>query len=132
MGKQNYTELVKLSDDYRNRGLEILAYPCNQFLKQEPGTNDEILAFVDKYGARDKLVFFEKADVNGAKAREVFGFLKNKLPNDDGSCDVRWNFAKFLVDHEGNPYKRFGPKTSPFEMRDSIETLLDKKEGKSS
>jgi len=124
---------VTLSEDYRGRGLEILAFPCNQFLRQEPGTHEEILAFAEeKFAARDKFVFFETADVNGANAREVFGFLKQKLPNDDGSTDIRWNFAKFLVDHEGNPYKRFGPKTSPFEMRDSIETLLDKKEGKSS
>jgi len=126
--KQNYTELVKLREDYGERGLEVLAFPCNQFGRQEPGNHEEILTFTEKFNARDKLVFFEKADVNGADAREVFGFLKQKLPNTDESTDIRWNFAKFLVDHEGNPYMRFGPKTSPFEMKDSIEILLDKKE----
>jgi len=128
--KQNYTELVKLCDDYGPRGLEVLAFPCNQFARQEPGTHEEILSFAEKFNARDKFVFFEKADVNGASAREVFGFLKTKLPNDDGSNDVRWNFAKFLIDHNGNPYKRFGPKTPPFEMKNDIEKLLNAKEGK--
>lgn len=86
------------------------------------------MKFVEKFDAQDKLIFFEKADVNGANAREVFGFLKNKLPSDDGSSDIRWNFAKFLVDHEGTPYKRFGCQTPPFDMKESIEILLKKKE----
>jgi len=128
--KQNYTELVQLSDDYKSRGLEILAFPCNQFARQEPGTHEEILKFSEKFNARDKFVFFEKADVNGADAREVFGFLKQKLPNTDGSTDIRWNFAKFLIDSNGTPYKRYGPKTGPLEMTDDIETLLKAMEEK--
>lgn len=75
-----------------------------------------------------KLVFFEKADVNGGNAREVYSFLKKVLPNEDESTDVRWNFAKFLVDHEGTPFKRYGPKTDPFDIKDDIEALLKKKE----
>ena len=54
--------------------------------------------------------------------------MKKKLPNEDGTTNVRWNFAKFLIGHEGNPYERFGPKTSPLEMRESIEKLLKMKE----
>jgi len=80
----------------------------------------------------DKLVFFEKADVNGADTREVFSFLKKELPNEDGTSDVRWNFAKFLVSHQGEPYKRYDPTTSPDSLRDDIESLLQKKEGESS
>jgi len=75
-----------------------------------------------------KLDFFEKADVNGMKAREVYTFIKNKLPDDDGTTDVRWNFAKFLIDHEGNPYKRYGVKCEPKDIEEDIEILLKKKE----
>lgn len=130
--KQNYTELVKICNDYGSRGLEVLAFPCNQFAREEPGTHEEILLFADKFNARDNLIFFEKADVNGASAREVFSFLKTKLPNDDGSNDnsISWNFAKFLIDHNGNPYKRYDPETSPFEMKNDIEILMNAKEGR--
>lgn len=69
---------------------------------------------------------FEKGHVNGKDTREVYSFLKTKLPADDGTTDIRWNFAKFLVDHEGNPYKRFGPTTSPMSMKSDIEELLVK------
>lgn len=127
MTKQNYTELVELVDTLGPR-FKVLAFPCNQFGGQEPGTHDEILAFSEKFNARDKFTFFEKADVNGAKTREVFGYLKRKLPNDDTSTDIRWNFAKFLVDANGSPYKRFGPKTNPLSMKESIEELLKKKD----
>jgi glutathione peroxidase len=64
--------------------------------------------------------------VNGANAREVYSFLKPRLPNDDGTTDIRWNFAKFLVDHEGTLFKRYS--TAPDDMRPDIEALLKKKE----
>jgi glutathione peroxidase len=72
--KQNYQELPQLHDEYSARGFKILAFPCNQFGAQEPGTPEEILEFVSKFDPKmdEKLKFFEKADVNGAKAREVF------------------------------------------------------------
>jgi glutathione peroxidase-family protein len=94
--KQNYQELPKLHDEYRARGLKILAFPCNQFGAQEPGTADEILEFVAQFDPKmaEKLVFFEKADVNGAQALEVFSFLKAQLPNPDQTLDIRWNFGK--------------------------------------
>jgi glutathione peroxidase len=105
-----------------------LAFPCNQFGKQEPGTPEEILDFVDKnFNAKDKLVFFEKADVNGADAREVFSFLKEALPFADGTTNVLWNFGKFLVDHEGNPVERFGSKDEPYSMKETMEKLLAKR-----
>ena len=81
-----------------------------------------------KFGAKDKITFFEKGDVNGKNTREVFSFLKQALPNSDGSTDVRWNFAKFLIDHEGKPIKRFSPQKNPKGMDDHIEELLKKKE----
>lgn len=68
--------------------------------------------------------------MNGANTRDVFAFLKKELPNSDGTNIVRWNFAKFLVTHEGKPYKRFSQKAPPSVMREDIEKLLDAKEGK--
>ena len=128
MTKQNYTELSALADELGPKGLKILAFPCNQFGRQEPGTHEEILKFVEKFDCRDKLTFFEKGHVNGSDTREVFGFLKKALPSSDGTTDIRWNFAKFLIDHTGQPYKRYSPKQSPFEMKTDIEELLEKLE----
>jgi hypothetical protein len=82
-----------------NNKFQILAFPCNQFGGQEPGTHEEILEFVKTKFDPDidqKLRFFEKADVNGANAREVYSFLKPVAPNEDGTTDVRWNFGKFV------------------------------------
>ena len=74
-------------------------------------------------------MWFEKSHVNGKDARELYSYLKKKLPSNDGTRDIRWNFAKFLVDSEGVPFKRYGPKTNPEEMSADIEELL-KKAGK--
>jgi len=123
---ENYTELVQLVKKYGN-SFQVLAFPCNQFAKEEPGTHEEILQFSENFNARDKFVFFEKADVNGGNAREVFDFLKQKLPNKDGSVDISWNFEKFLVDHEGIPMKRYSPETNPLKMVDFIEALIQRK-----
>uniref|UniRef100_A0A7S2PTG3 Glutathione peroxidase n=1 Tax=Leptocylindrus danicus TaxID=163516 RepID=A0A7S2PTG3_9STRA len=120
-------------DTYGSRGLKVLAFPCNQFGKQEPGTNEEILKFSEKFGAREKFVWFTKGDVNGANAREVFTFLKDKIAFRDGTKGpVLWNFGKFLVDHEGTPFMRIGSKTAPSdpEVVEAIEQLLKAKEAK--
>jgi glutathione peroxidase len=100
------------------------------FLKQ--GTPEEILAFVNnKFNSKDKFTWFQKGHVNGKESSEVYSFLKQKLPAEDGTTDIRWNFAKFLVDHEGVPFKRYSPKTEPEEMMSDIEELLAKRnEGK--
>ena len=93
------------------------------------GTKEQILEFVEsKFGAKDKFTWFEKGHVNGAKTRELYSFLKGKLPSDDGTADIRWNFAKFLIDHEGTPFKRYGPKTNPEDLGSDIEQLLKKME----
>jgi len=127
----NYTQLTQLHDEYNNRGFKVLAFPCNQFAGQEPGTNEDIMAFAKKYGADEKFVFFEKADVNGKNSREVFRYLKKTLPNPDGTLDIRWNFATFLIDHTGNPVKRFDPTKEVYKnLQPEIEILLHKKEGK--
>ena len=116
-------------DTYNTRGFTILAFPCNQFGGQEPGTNDEILDFVQKkFAAKNKFIWFTKGHVNGKDTREVYSFLKNALPAEDGTLDIRWNFAKFLVDHEGKPYKRYSPQTNPEDMITDIDAMLQKLE----
>lgn len=92
----NYTQLPQLVDEYGARGFKVLAFPCNQFGGQEPGSNEEIIAFVKKFDPEmpKKLTFFEKADVNGASSREPYAFLKNACPNEDGTTNIRWNFGE--------------------------------------
>lgn len=126
----NYTQLTKLVDEYGSKGFKVLAFPCNQFGGQEPGTHDEILKFAHQFdNADEKYDFFEKGDVNGANTRQVFSFLKQKLPNEDGTNDIRWNFNIFLVDQEGNPTQRFQPSKTPYdELKPNIEELLKKAE----
>jgi len=111
---------------YGDKGLQILAFPCNQFGKQEPGSNAEIIEYTKKFDPDmpSKVTFFEKAPVNGAKTREVFSFLKNALPSDDSTKDIRWNFAKFIVSHTGAPYKRYGPDFAPMGLENDIKELL--------
>ena len=93
--KLNYTQLPQLADELGPQGLKILAFPCNQFGGQEPGSAQEILDFVKKFDANmaDKLIFFEKGDVNGDKARDVYKYLTTALPNEDGTIDISWNFG---------------------------------------
>uniref|UniRef100_M4BRZ0 Glutathione peroxidase n=1 Tax=Hyaloperonospora arabidopsidis (strain Emoy2) TaxID=559515 RepID=M4BRZ0_HYAAE len=121
---KNYPELQQLYEKYQAEGLEVLAFPCNQFAGQEPGTHKEIMDFVKQYNVT--FPFFKKDDVNGATARPVFSYLKTKLPGTFGDF-VKWNFTKFLVDRNGRPYKRFAPKERPLTMEEDIKTLLAQK-----
>lgn len=98
-----------------------MAFPCNQFGGQEPGTNEEIMDFVAKFGVQFQM--FEKADVNGPKARAVFVYLKDALPGSFGNF-IKWNFTKFLVDRHGKPVARYGPNDAPFTFEKRIEQLL--------
>ncbi|RLN57196.1 hypothetical protein BBP00_00007624 [Phytophthora kernoviae] len=119
----NYPELQQLYEKYKDEGLEILAFPCNQFAGQEPGTNEEIIEFVKQYNVTFPL--FEKNDVNGSDARPVFTYLKAKLPGTFGNY-IKWNFTKFLVDRNGQPFKRYAPKDLPLSFEDDIKELLAK------
>jgi len=119
--KRDYTGLVSLYEELHDQGLEILAFPCNQFGHQESGTSEEIRAFVDKFGV--KFPMFNKVEVNGKDAHPVFVFLKNNLSGLLGSS-VKWNFTKFLCNREGLPVKRYGPPTAPDAIRDDIINLL--------
>lgn len=113
--------MVELDQKYRDAGLQILAFPCNQFGKQEPGTPEEIKAFVKKFNVEFPL--FEKADVNGSHTRPVFGYLKSQLAGSFGSF-IKWNFTKFLIDRTGKPVARYGPKDAPFSFEQEIQALL--------
>lgn len=114
----NYTELNQLYEKYKGKGLEILAFPCNQFGAQEPGTNEEIVEFAC---TRFKAEFpiFDKVDVNGDNAAPLYKFLKSSKGGLFGDS-IKWNFSKFLVDKDGNVVDRYAPTTSPL----SIEFLV--------
>jgi len=117
-----YEGLEKLYQEYRDQGLVILGFPCNQFGKQEPGTADDIQEFCQvNYGV--SFPMFAKVDVNGSNAHPVFQYLKSKLGGLLGSS-IKWNFTKFLIDREGRPVKRFAPTTQPHKMERAIRKVL--------
>lgn len=117
-----YEGLQKLYDKYRDRGLEILDFPCNQFGHQAPGTEKEIQEFCTlKYNTTFPL--FAKIDVNGKKAEPLFSFLKNQKGGIFGN-DIKWNFTKFLVSRDGTVVERYAPMTTPEKIEKDILKLL--------
>ncbi|KAI3863732.1 hypothetical protein MKW98_031324 [Papaver atlanticum] len=121
----NYTQLAEIYTKYKDQGLEVLAFPCNQFLKQEPKSAQEVEQFVC---TRFKAEFpvFQKVRVNGTTAAPVFKFLKSKSSGSLGSR-VKWNFTKFLVDREGRVIGRYAPTTPPFAFEKDIQNALESK-----
>ncbi|KAM7525735.1 hypothetical protein LguiA_015637 [Lonicera macranthoides] len=118
----NYTELAQLYEKYKEQGLEILAFPCNQFGSQEPGTNEEIQQFVcTRFKAEYPI--FDKVEVNGSNANPIYKFLKSNKGGLFGDS-IKWNFTKFLVDKEGNVVDRYAPTTSPLSIEKDIKKLL--------
>jgi len=117
-----YEGLENLYKKYKDLGIVILGFPCNQFGNQEPGTEKEISeGCLINYGVTFQM--FSKVDVNGDNAHPIFIFLKDKLPGLFGK-KIKWNFAKFLVDRTGKPVKRFSPTTVPEKLVKDIEKLL--------
>ncbi|GAB4856858.1 Probable glutathione peroxidase 8, variant 2 [Ancistrocladus abbreviatus] len=110
MTNSNYTELNQLYRNYKDQGLEILAFPCNQFGEEEPGSNDQILDFVCTRFKSD-FPIFDKIDVNGANASPLYELLKLGKWGIFGD-DIQWNFAKFLVGRDGQVVGRYYPTTS--------------------
>ncbi|KAL2902498.1 putative phospholipid hydroperoxide glutathione peroxidase [Bienertia sinuspersici] len=118
----NYTEMSELYAKYKDKGLEILAFPCNQFGNQEPGNNDEILEFAcTRFKAEYPI--FDKVDVNGDTAAPIYKFLKSSKGGLFGD-GIKWNFTKFLVDKEGNVVERYAPTTSPSSIEKDIKKRL--------
>ena len=101
----------------------MLGFPCNQFGKQEPGTNAEILEFAQsKHDATFPI--FAKIEVNGDGACDLYKFLKSEKSDEEGNADIAWNFTKFLVDRKGEVVARYAPKTAPEEIGKSLSEHL--------
>jgi glutathione peroxidase len=117
-----YKGLQELYDKYKNRGFVVLGFPCNQFLSQEPGTNDEIKHFCSiNYGVTFPM--FDKIDVNGGTAHPLYKYLtsaKGGFITDS----IKWNFTKFLVDRKDAVVKRYPPQTAPKDIEDDIKQYL--------
>lgn len=117
-----YEGLQKLYDKYKDLGLEILDFPCNQFGHQAPGTEEEIQKFCTlKY--RTTFPLFAKIDVNGKDADPLFTYLKSQQGGFMGD-DIKWNFTKFLVSRDGKVIDRYAPVTKPESIEDDILKLL--------
>jgi len=118
-----YKGLEALYQQFKDKGVEVLGFPCNQFGHQEPGSAGEIGAFCEKnFGVTFPL--FDKIDVNGDKAHPLFQHLKSQAPGLLGSQSIKWNFTKFLVKKDGTVFKRYAPQTAPKDLLDDIEKLL--------
>lgn len=137
-----YDGLEKLYEKYRDKGLEILDFPCNQFLEQAPGDSKELASFCKiNFGTEFKT--FAKIDVNGENAHELYKYLRQQAPsaNEDeqsnglyeklqslgfttGGDEIKWNFTKFLVDREGKVLGRFAPTVTPEKLDEIIADLI--------
>ena len=118
-----YDGLEELYRQYRDRGFEVLAFPCNQFGAQEPGSAEDIAQYCKiNHGVTFPLM--EKVDVNGENASPLFDWMKKEAPGLMGSKSIKWNFTKFLIDREGQVVKRYGPSDAPAGISGDIEKLL--------
>ncbi|MEN3364734.1 MAG: glutathione peroxidase [Burkholderiales bacterium] len=118
-----YKGLEALHQQFKDKGVEVLGFPCNQFGAQEPGNADEIGAFCEKnFGVTFPL--FAKINVNGPHTHPLYKHLKSEAPGVLGTQAIKWNFTKFLVKKDGTVYKRYAPQTTPEEVIGDIEKLL--------
>ena len=117
-----YAPLEAMYEKFKDKGFEILDFPCNQFANQAPGTIEEIQSFCTlNYGTT--FPRFAKIDVNGKNASDLFKFLKKEKKSALGSS-IKWNFTKFLIDREGNVVKRFAPTDTPESIEKDVVALL--------
>lgn len=118
-----YRELEAFHRQYRDRGLLVMGFPCNQFGRQEPASEQEIVEFCSlTYDVTFPL--FAKIDVNGEKAHPLYIFLKMKSKGILGTESIKWNFTKFLVSRNGGKVLRYGAAVKPHRLREGIEALL--------
>ncbi|MCB2074155.1 MAG: glutathione peroxidase [Novosphingobium sp.] len=118
-----YAGLEALWRKYRDRGLEVIGFPCNQFGAQEPGDAEEIASFCSlNYDVTFPLM--AKIDVNGSDAAPLYRWLKDEAPGVFGSRNIKWNFTKFLIDREGRVVRRYPPTAKPERLERDIEALL--------
>lgn len=118
-----YKGLQALHEKYKDQGLQILGFPCNQFGKQEQGNESQISEFCElNYGVDFQM--FSKIDVNGNDAHPLYQHLKQEAPGLLGSKAVKWNFTKFLVNKDGDVVKRYSPTDTPESLEKDIAKLL--------
>ena len=118
-----YDGLERLFDSYKDRGFEVLGFPCNQFGNQEPGDAEEIAQFCKlNFGVTFPLM--AKVEVNGENASPLFDWMKAEAPGLMGSRGIKWNFTKFLIDRQGKVVKRYAPQDKPERIAQDIEKLL--------
>lgn len=120
---RQYAGLEALYRKYRDRGLVVLGFPCNQFGQQEPGDEEEIRSFCSLTYDVD-FPMMRKIDVNGPKAHPLYAFLKTQKKGVLGTEGIKWNFTKFLVDRDGRVVDRFAPTVEPKALEGAIEALL--------
>ena len=114
--------LEALYKKYKDKGFVILGFPSNQFFNQDPGNNKQILEFCTlNYGVTFQM--FEKIDVNGSKAHQIYKYLVNLKDKNLGG-KIKWNFTKFLINKNGNVIKRFAPQEEPAKIENDIISLL--------
>ena len=120
-----FAGLEQLNQRYREKGLVIIGFPCNQFASQDPGSNSEIESFCQvNYGVTFQIM--KKIDVNGDNAHPIFKYLKSRTRGFFGSR-IKWNFTKFLISRDGNTIRRYAPTTKPETIEtDIIEFLYQK------
>ena len=136
--------LEALNQKYRDRGLVVIGFPCNQFKEQDPGTDGEIVEFCQlNYGVTFQIM--KKIDVNGPAAEPIFEYLKAQAPTEEykglkakathallktlsksveKDNDILWNFTKFLINRDGTTIKRYAPTTDPKDFEQDIEAML--------
>ena len=119
-----YEGLEKLQNNYSSEVFSVLAFPCNQFGGQEPGTNEQITEFCSlNYG--NTFPIFSKIDVNGENAHPLFNFLTSEKKGLLGTQKIKWNFTKFLINKDGEPVNRYGSSTTPEQIQLDIEKLIN-------
>ena len=118
-----YEGLEKLQKKYGSDTFSVLAFPCNQFGGQEPGTNEEIVDFCS-LNYSNTFPVFSKVDVNGDEAHPLFEFLTKEKKGLLGSEKIKWNFTKFLINKSGEPVARYAPSTTPEKIESDIAKIL--------
>ena len=118
-----YDGLEALYRKYKDKGFEVVAFPCNQFGAQEPGNAEEIQSFC-KLTYDVTFPLMAKVDVNGPGATPLYDWLKKEAPGLMGSRSIKWNFTKFLIDREGKVVRRYAPTDKPESLEKDIEKLL--------
>ena len=118
-----YRDLQQLYLDLNGKGLEVLAFPCNQFGAQEPGNSKDIQNFcTERYAVTFPI--FSKIDVNGDNEHKIYTYLKKRAPGVLGTTKIKWNFTKFLIDYKDISVKRYAPQTAVIEIRKDLVEII--------